>query len=389
MAKTVLIIEPRVGGHTMPYVRWVAEAAVKNGHHCIVCISDRARNEENIVALTISNPSLELLYMDMASWKDAPDPAKSIFGRQIRRYLRLRNNWKLLRSCWVDCRRLSAIDCTFIMPLDFVVHGIGLFGSPALSGRTVGIIMRFGPWALQGKSLLARCRAHLKNTLLFFALRMGGVAGIFTSDAALIGALNCLRQKVVFLPDAADIQCIPFRPSSKKRGGNILLYGHLGWRKGVREAVELVSHYPFFELTVVGSGDPEVVRYVRKASKIIARIKFIEGFMVRGELDDMIVKSDWVWVAYRNFPWMSGVLTSAIALGTPVICAPTGQIQDLVSKYSLGITFTENGLELRRQAMEYCQSNNIRSREVAEFVSRYSIKNFQRILRRALSDWLA
>jgi glycosyltransferase involved in cell wall biosynthesis len=158
-------------------------------------------------------------------------------------------------------------------------------------------------------------------------------------------------EKVAYIPDVASLSPSPSKRSLREDLGIpgtafvILAYGALSARKGIVELVEGLSdaHCPA-EAAVLFAGrqDEFAKEYLagekagklRKSGRLFEWDAFLDESQERAAFDS----ADAVWLGYRDWYGMSGVLVQAAAASKPLLAMDLGLVGWLVQKHDIGET---------------------------------------------------
>jgi glycosyltransferase involved in cell wall biosynthesis len=252
---------------------------------------------------------------------------------------------------------ISKCDCNMIymINLDPIEKALAICGSPFSETPFMGMIMR--TWFHHrecGVKSPRTFREFLDETSLRRLLRLPTLRKILSNDELLPS--YCTRHgwdprnKLTYIPDYAPLGCRLSRDAARKQLGIspsavvILAYGAMSPRKSLDLLLEAAAAVPCSELVVLIAGecDASAREQLRSATadglRARGRLLEIAGFQdVAGEAR-AFGASDLVWVGYRSFYQMSGVLVQAAHANLPVLSTDAGMIGYYTAKCGLGMT---------------------------------------------------
>jgi glycosyltransferase involved in cell wall biosynthesis len=247
--------------------------------------------------------------------------------------------------------RPDVVFCPVLDQCDKVISVLGTpFGRVPWGGIPMLIKFHYGTMgARRGRKRLDRLKEHLFKRLL----REQGLVAIFTIDELLYKYVreyqNGLSSKVHHVGDPVDLAGGLTREEARERLGLprdavlILVYGALEPRKGVEELLE-ASGDPRFpgcvHVLLAGRQDRGIreilqgpaARRLRGLGRLIER----DGYLSAEEEWESFRAADIVWLGYKNFHTMSGVMVQAAAMGLPIVASQEGLIGWTAAKHELG-----------------------------------------------------
>jgi len=158
-------------------------------------------------------------------------------------------------------------------------------------------------------------------------------------------------EKVTYVPDASSFSApIPVESPRAALGVPsdkfvILNYGALSHRKGVLEGIAGLAHPSCPQnvaLLLAGKQDEDIEEVLRGeiAAKLIAagRLFVLNHYLSELEESTVFQACDAVWLGYKKFYGMSGVLVQTASSGKPCLAMDQGLVGHLVKTNGLGLT---------------------------------------------------
>ena len=278
--------------------------------------------------------------------------------------------WKTYRTGYREVLRDFQPDVCYVNSLEKIDVPMGFWGSPF--GRTpfsgLMILRHFHckhmgiktePMGRADQILEWAFRRTLRIPLLRRLLVIDPLLAQYCRDFGLAKA-----EKVHFVPDLSSIAGRVDIVDPRAELGIpkdlfvILNYGALSPRKGVEESLAALAHPDcpsHVGLLLAGKQDADIEATLNSdiARRLIEQKRL---FAVNRYLDDReeslcFQAADAVWVGYKRFYGMSGVLVQSASSGLPVISSDEGLIAHLVEKEGLGVTTPIHEPEVVAQAI--------------------------------------
>ncbi len=342
MSLKVAIFEPEAEGHHMVYVEHIVRALLSRGHEVHLALTDRARAHPAFLAIPAE-------LRDRIRLWPMPDTETDANASDLRR---IRDQFKRRADYATAFAAIPVrLDCCFMLNLDRADLPLALLGSPFGKVPFSGFLMgrQFHSPKVGVKTQALRRRDKSAEPVFHRMLKIPWLKKVISVDETLVqyAQQEHLRgsEKVVHVPDATYIDPGAFRGDARAELGlapsdiALLAYGSLSMRKGVQEAIDGVraAGNPNLKLIIAGKQDEEVRGLL---ARLPAGVSIIEraGFLSAEEESMMFQACDVVWVGYRHWFGMSGVLLQAGALAKPVLAMDEGLVGFLVEKHQLGWT---------------------------------------------------
>ncbi|MCF8196370.1 MAG: hypothetical protein K9J38_10270 [Polynucleobacter sp.] len=336
MINKILIIEPNVDGHYGVYLREIVNFLLQKDVHIFLALDNgfeaslflKNLIDRDIRSNRISIVQLPLLY-------------------RPKKYSFLNNLWSQVRY-WYACRKAykkasiaNKIELVFLPYLDRLIYAFSILGSPFKNTPSSGIVMRptFHHYEMDIKSsnMAGYSNLFLKPFLFRRALKLKSLKSIFTIDLSFLrfsqDRLPTEWTKIQYFPDPADQTHL----SNKELARHhfcidldkvvILLYGSIDMRKGVIGALEWTlqarSNGIKAQLLILGRQSEEVRQYFKNS--LTAKNLFddnalfvVDRYIESDEENLAFSAADLVWLKYRHFDQMSGVMVKAGMLDLPM-----------------------------------------------------------------------
>jgi glycosyltransferase involved in cell wall biosynthesis len=124
----------------------------------------------------------------------------------------------------------------------------------------------------------------------------------------------------------------------------------------------------------------EASSFLRKEN----RLKVFNGYVSDADEARLLAATDWMWVGYREFYMMSGVLVLAARHGIPCLVSDSGVAGYLVKKHQCGLAVNaDDRAEVLGALQEISRDTGMLkdkgARAMAAFI-RSSIAEFQRVI---------
>ncbi len=342
MSLKIAIFEPEAEGHHMVYVEHIVRALLSRGHEVHLALTDRARAHPAFLAIPAE------LREQISLWS-MPDTETDANASDLRR---IRDQFKRRADYATAFKAIPVkLDCCFMLNLDRADLPLALLGSPFGKIPFSGFLMgrQFHSPKVGVKTQALRRRDKIAEPVFHRMLKIPSLKKVISVDETLVQYAQQEHlgeaEKVVHVPDATYINPGAFQGDARAElelaptDVALLVYGSLSMRKGVQEAIEGVraAANPNLKLIIAGKQDDEVRGLL---ARLPAGISFIEraGFLSAEEESLMFQACDVVWVGYRHWFGMSGVLLQAGALAKPVLAMDEGLVGFLVEKHNLGWT---------------------------------------------------
>lgn len=342
--KTVLLIEPGLGGHRPIYLDAIVKFFKLNDWSVKIGTVPKNLEDGSIYNLCNSiSGDVEVFSESLPKfWWDRFDASSGIIF------------WLHARILYRNVLKKSGtVDLVFVPYLDNFFAIVSLLGSPFGATKFSGITMRqsfhFSDIAIDApRSVL---KDYLKKVIFHRFVQVNGLKNLYAIDRTFV---EYVSQK----GGAVKLRCLPdpvedFLPVEKYLARNnlglsisrkiLLVYGGIDARKGV---LELLDAYRLFDrkdeiqIVIAGRQSPDVVepiknRIVSICSDCPPRVM---NLMISSEEEMMLLSAaDAVWLGYRNHYTMSGILVKAVMANLPVIGSRQGLIGYYMEKYSLGV----------------------------------------------------
>jgi glycosyltransferase involved in cell wall biosynthesis len=158
-----------------------------------------------------------------------------------------------------------------------------------------------------------------------------------------------LSRKLHYVGDPVDMEGAVSKEEARARFGIpqdktvLLVYGALTLRKGIRELLTAAQEPNFPDnvcLLMAGKQDAEVKSLLADApaQSLSAQHRLYEADAFLSDADELaaFTASEIVWIGYKEFYGMSGVLIQTGKMGLPVVASQEGLIGWLTKKHKLG-----------------------------------------------------
>lgn len=349
MRNTVLVIEFSLSGHRGEYVKWIVHALLHKEHKVILMLPESLLLHESIASLDHSLLEVKSFDIGTASLKHRSITRLGLFGVD---YLYYSNFKRIYKS--IKC---THVDHVFVPFLDYMLYSISIFGSPFGECGFSGISMRPDFHYAKMKLRVPRGKGlWLKEFMFDRLLSVKKLTSLLTLDQALYIYYKTNKQgsnRLKFLPEPVTLleQDKSIEVVIKNKLGindsirNILVYGSLTLRKGVKgllDALSVFSDEEKFRVILAGKANSEVSELIEDPSylKLIedGKLIFLNRYISSEEESVLFSNAYICWLGYIGHYRASGVLIQSAKYGVPLIATTEGVIGWQVEKYSIGIT---------------------------------------------------
>lgn len=274
-----------------------------------------------------------------------------MLGKNYRRYGAFRAGYRNLTA------RFSP-DVVYAIALEQIDLAMAVLGSPFERTPVCGMLLgkQFHHPEMGVETKIGGVIDRFSPGLFRRLLEKPNLKRLLTIDESLFEFVRKRKpegyEKVRYVPDIAGFAAAADRSAVRESLGlspdahGILLYGVLGYRKGLEEAISAVADPGCPAnvcLIVAGKGSdyaeaqfarPEALR-LRAEGRLIS----IPGFITDEQEAELFAAADSVWIGYVTFSGMSGVLVQAGSMGLPVLACNEGLIGWMTRRRKCGPTF--------------------------------------------------
>jgi glycosyltransferase involved in cell wall biosynthesis len=345
------IIEPWAEGHHMAlHLRAIVAEAVRRGWRLTLLTTVGATYHPAYeVIRREAGPALTtaLLPDGVATYHEP---------RLVRAFALDTRRWRAFRAATTDVFASHAVDAVYVTSLEKTGRMIALRGSPfggiPFSGmynkvrfhhRRMGVRSRMGP------------RARLIETLLFpRLLALPTLRTVPVLDESLMEWARTRRapgwRKLVFVRDGSKFRVNAPRAQARAQLGVpaaqllVLLYGAIAVRKGIAELIAALAdpRVPSAIAMLVAGAQTDLARAVlaaEPAARLRAQGRLYEesGFLDDAREARAFAAADIVWLGYRDFDAMSGVMVQAGDAGLPCLVTDRGLTAWTAARHGLGV----------------------------------------------------
>jgi glycosyltransferase involved in cell wall biosynthesis len=348
--KSLMIVEPSAEGHRMQYVRRIARQAIHIW----------GRVQLLTLPASLAHPAYEAMQEELGG------QIETVLLAHDRLTARLINSSNLaavqiayflmFARAFRKLGKLDSCVSVFVPYLDHCDKAVALLGSPFGQMPWSGLAMNYKfHHHRMGVSRSPLKWDSFKQSLYVRLLENTSLRTLFTIDELLHDYTHRLyprlAPKLQYVADPVDMIGGGCRESARRRFGIpaddivLLIYGLLSPRKGidsVLSAVQLPEFPTQVSLLFAGSQDVQVQALLAgpSAQKMRAEKRLYEcnKFLSDEEEYAAFKAADVVWVGYKEFYGMSGVMVQAGKMELPIIACREGLIGWMARKYGLGVT---------------------------------------------------
>lgn len=373
----LLLVSPHVGGgHHTAYLEAVGREALRRQWTIVLALADNQRNHPALDRIRdVMEQSDDVFYLPTpraAGWL----PVASYIDGQVKRR-------GFVRRAVAAASTKRQLDAVFVVDCDSWYPASAMLGCPSahIPLTSVAFRIRFHHASAGIRSQMGTRAASLQRFLLQRFLRSPGLGRLIVTDddqlAPHLASRNeAIAQKVLFVPELADMPSLPSPQIARERLGFdsastvVLSFGAQTARKGLAQLIAAASHSQrptTLKLLIAGSQD-------RAAQAILAspaalrlqrdhRLYTISRYLTSDEMADAFAAADIAWLGYQDHSGPSAFLWQATAAGLPVVATNEGLIGYWVKRAQLGVTTnTSDPLDVARalsQAVELAPRDDV------------------------------
>lgn len=339
--------EPR-GHHLILHARFIIREALSRGWKVHLVTSERATKDKTFEALQseFGDKFTYSLMQDVVNEETTADKRKLVqhFAR-----------WKAFRDGYRDlAEKPDVVYSISVEKLDLPTAALGSpFGKTPFCGL---LLLRYFHCPHMGiKTEPLGLRDRIMERAFWRLLRIKTLRSLLTLDPNLAKFANESgrrgAQKVHYLPDVASFASLTPVENPKAKLGlpadsfTILNFGALTPRKGIEELLAALREPECPENVVVllaGRQDAATQEIMKSDSAQVlikaGRVIEINRFLDFEDENLAFSAADAVWLGYRRFYGMSGVLVQSASAGRPVLATDEGLVGHLTGSHNLGIT---------------------------------------------------
>lgn len=343
------ILEPEASGHHMIlYLRCIAQEAIRRRWQLHLVTTERATTHPAYqVVRAECGDSLQTSIMNAVDFPAASPSLLNLLKFQYQQFHAFEDAY---RNVVVPQRP----DAIYVVNFDNMDKVLAILGSPF--GRTPfsGMLMsvRFHHRHVGVRDPGTRSD-RLFEWLFYRVLRLPTLCALTTINQPLLDYVRRRKlrecEKIHYTPDIAVMRGQIERNAARNRLGIqdqqvvILVYGTLSPRKGIRELLKAVADPSCPETTTVllaGEQDEDIQGFLSTPDnqhlRSSGRLIVMHGFLSDAQESLAFHASDIVWLGYRSFYGMSGVLVQAGMMRLPILACREGIIGWMTSQNDLG-----------------------------------------------------
>lgn len=366
----LLIIEPHFDGHRGVYVNWIARAAIERGYHVTVATLSSTTSHPLWAPLNElpGGKFKSVLVETELMGNSGTGGVVGLIANEFRSRC-------LFEKLYREGSKVFSADMVIVPYLDYCANAIALLGSPFGKTPWTGIVMRQSfHFTHMGVKAARPALAWIKEKLFIRLLHSERLKAVLSIDETLVQFLFSNSgqgsKKLMYLPDPATGETTGDKAKARLLFGIdvsavvILVFGGVNERKGVYQllrAIESVEVSANVEILLVGRQSTGIRDFLgspkMEALKQNGRIHELDRFVDDSEANAAFHAADIVWLGYRNFDLMSGVLVLAGQLGLPVIGTSQGLVGHITRNHGLGLAVEIGNLREVREAINKLVTN--------------------------------
>ena len=347
----ILFVEPEATGHHMAsYLRQICSEAAGRGWELHLLTTRDAMAHPAFSAVQVAcGGTLGVHRMRRGDGGAGRQNPAWLLAMQLRQF----------RALWFGFRQvLEAVvpDVVYVNDLGQCDKAMALLGSPFGAAPLVGMLfsIRFHYHEV-GVVAPHRGRDRILRLLFHRLLGTKTLRAVLSNDPSLAefadrGYFNCW-EKIIVVPELGTVSGAVSREEARRHLGIgdqqvvVLLYGSLERRKGLSELLRAVADTACPQnVVVVIAGQRNGGFEDCSSGEWLASLKDQERIVeLRGFLDEeaearCFRAADVVWLGYRGFYAISGVLIQAATVGAPVLSCLEGVVGWMVRRHGLGLS---------------------------------------------------
>ncbi len=353
------IFEPDAAGHHMAlHVRHIVGEALRRGWEVRLVTTKRA----------VTHPAYRILcdeFGDALRTSFMPDASTPEGSGDVKRTLDQLRRWSTFRAGYKSLAHSWKPDFVYMVNLDQIDMPMSMRGSPFRKTPFSGILMgrNFHCRDMGIKVPSGKLRERFMGPIFDRMIAIPTLTNVLTLDESMAGYAEKHRfphwEKVRHIPDIASLATESGVEDPKSHLGIpkdkyvVLSYGALSERKGVSELLAGLAHTscdPRVAVLFAGKQDAFAKRALLSPAaadlRQAGRLYELEGFLDDRQEALVFQAADAVWVGYRGWFGMSGVLIQAGTAGLPVIAMDQGLVAWLVQRHKSGLTVDISSAQL-------------------------------------------
>jgi glycosyltransferase involved in cell wall biosynthesis len=370
------IVEPEASGHHMIlYLRCISQEAMRRGWQLHLVTTERAtKHPAYQIVRTECGDALQTSIMPHVEFPVAnPSPLNLLrFQRQ---------QFRALADAYQGVIMPQRPDVIYVIHLDHFDKMLSVLGTPF--GRTPFAGMLLSPrfhhrhMGIIGPETR---RDLLAEQLFHWLLRLPTLYALTVINRPLVEYAQQRKfrgyEKIHYIPDVGSLVGKVDRNTARESLGIrddqsvILVYGALSPRKGIRELLGAISDSSCPETVAVllaGSQDEATQELLNTPDNrrlhAAGRLIVMQGFLNDEQEYLAFRASDVVWLGYRGFYGMSGVLVQAGMMELPIIACREGIIGWMALQNGLGeIVDVSDHLQVIHAISRFVETPSLRSR---------------------------
>lgn len=348
----LLIFEPTSTGHHFAlYVKQIAQESCVRGVNTTLCTTDAAiRSEQGLSLLAEFSDTLSIYRMPDAVHSQPNANQRSLLINQFRQHY-------AFRKAYQDLSKTNKKLAIFVPHFAHIEKAVAALGSPFGNDNFSSLCLT--PSFIRAgvrPSLSSSFKASIHQTLFSRALKCQSLKTLFITDPVFlkfasrsfpdqVGKLELVNELFASYGFSSVLDFkIDTASKSAANAFTILVAGELTERKGILEILK-AAESPVWpsraKIILAGRLDPSIEQdTVTMRSELRAKGILSEhlGFLPDSQLQSLLRSSDLVWVAYKNFHGMSGMLTQAVVNARPVLAMAFGTIGEITNSRKIGLT---------------------------------------------------
>ena len=349
IARRILILEISATGHHPTYVRWLLESEFAKSSELILAARKEMFEHPEILACQSKFTRCEINISESLKARLSDFSSLGL----------MRARWAIghcYREIFASLILKNRLDYVIVPYLDDCIVGLAVCHEAFAGVPWMAITMRtMFHYAEMGVKAPRQQFAALRKMLIYRILKQNSMNLLLTIDPTFASYAqtqsSSVMRKVEYLPDPSTYHpLLPTRTEARLQLDVpedvvlVLLFGEISARKGVNSLLEAAADPSCSaRVHVLLAGRCKDRTRIAESAAFQAlegsgRLHIVDGY-VRGLQElQVLAAPDCMWLGYKDFYGMSGVLVLAARHGMPILASEQGLIGYLAKNHDMGMT---------------------------------------------------